>query len=136
VQVGGGYLYAVAQEGALKLIETASLPVLSYSAADVLHGPIAVAGPDVPVICYSTPGPLANDVSRVATEAAERGASVFWAGEDPPVIAHELPVHAVLPEALMPLLHTVRAQQLALAVSRALGADADRPRGLRKVTLT
>jgi hypothetical protein len=36
----------------------------------------------------------------------------------------------------MPLLHVVRAQQLALALSRVVGLDADRLLGLNKVTVT
>jgi glucosamine--fructose-6-phosphate aminotransferase (isomerizing) len=137
VQVGSGYLYAIAQEGALKMLETVSMPVLAYSAADLLHGPIAVAGPDVPVVCYSAPGPLDPDVRRAAGVAAERGAPVVWVGEEPPAAArHHLLVEPVLPEPLAPLLHAIRAQQLALAVSRALGRDPDVPPGLSKVTET
>jgi glucosamine--fructose-6-phosphate aminotransferase (isomerizing) len=137
VQVGSGYLFAVAQEGALKLLETASIPVLSYSAADLLHGPVAVTGPDVPVVCYAAPGPLDPDVRRAADAAAERGAPVVWVGENPPVrAAHHLPVPSSAPEALAPLLHIIRAQQLALGVSRALGRDPDTPAALSKITTT
>lgn len=137
VQVGGGYLYAVAQEASLKMIETASFPVVAYSASDLIHGPVAMAGGNVPVVCYSTRGPLESDMQRVAELARERGAQVIWIGEaPPPAVAHHLAVPSVLPEALMPLLHAVRAQQLALSVSKAVGLDADSPQGLRKVTVT
>jgi glucosamine--fructose-6-phosphate aminotransferase (isomerizing) len=137
VQVASGYLYAIAQEGALKMLETVSMPVLSYSAADLLHGPIAVAGPDVPVVCYAAPGPLDADVRRAAGAVAARGGTVVWVGDDPPPAArHHLPVPATVPEALAPLLHAIRAQQLALAVSRVLGRDPDAPAGLSKVTAT
>jgi glutamine---fructose-6-phosphate transaminase (isomerizing) len=137
VQVGGGYLYAVAQEAALKMIETASFPVLAYSAADLIHGPVATAGVSVPVVCYSSQGPLEDDMRRVAAAASGRGASLVWVGEgDPPGAAHRLAVRPIIPEALMPLLHVVRAQQLALALSRAVGLDADQPTGLKKVTAT
>jgi glutamine---fructose-6-phosphate transaminase (isomerizing) len=137
VNVGGGYLYAVAQEATLKMIETASVPVMAYSAADLIHGPIVVAARDVPLVCYSSPGPLDADMRRVAKAAATRGAAVAWIGDKPPTdVGRGLSLPTVLPEALMPLLHVIRAQQLALALSRIVGIDADSPRGLSKVTVT
>ncbi len=139
VTLGSGYLYAVALESALKLLETTSMPVLAYSASDFLHGPLAVAGPDVPVVCFAADGPVRADVAAAAASAAERGAPVAWVADragDAPAGAQPLPVPAGAPEPLAPLLHAVRAQQLALAASRALGVDPDAPRGLRKVTPT
>jgi len=41
-----------------------------------------------------------------------------------------------VPEGLAPLVHVVRAQQLALHATLALGRDPDRPQGLTKVTPT
>jgi glucosamine--fructose-6-phosphate aminotransferase (isomerizing) len=137
VHVAAGYLYAIAHEGALKMIETASFPVMAYSATELLHGPIAVAGPTVPVICYATPGPVHDDMAAVAEAVAARHSPVVWVGDAPPSgVEHRLGVETLLPEPLMPLLHVVRGQQLALGLSRAVGLDADLPQGLSKVTAT
>jgi glutamine---fructose-6-phosphate transaminase (isomerizing) len=137
VTVGSGFLYAVALESALKLLETTSLPVLAYSASDFVHGPIAVAGPDVPVVCFATDGPVHADVSAAVAAAAERGAPVAWVAPRPAVArAEHVPVPGEVPEEIVGLLHAIRAQQLALEASRALGVDPDAPRGLRKVTPT
>ena len=46
------------------------------------------------------------------------------------------PCPSRVPEALAPLVHIVRAQQIALHTTLALGLDPDRPQGLTKVTPT
>ncbi|MFB9363218.1 SIS domain-containing protein, partial [Actinoplanes nipponensis] len=42
VTTGRGYAYPTARETALKLMETSYLPALSFSGADLLHGPLAM----------------------------------------------------------------------------------------------
>jgi glucosamine--fructose-6-phosphate aminotransferase (isomerizing) len=135
--VGSGYLRSVALEGALKLIETAGVPANGYSASDVLHGPAALAGPESPVVCLATPGPVQDDVKEVARRLADRGCPIAWVGADPPISTRwHLSAAPVAPETLMPLVHAVRVQQLALLAAIALGRDPDRPAGLTKVTAT
>jgi glutamine---fructose-6-phosphate transaminase (isomerizing) len=50
VTTGRGYAYPTARETALKLMETSYLPALAFSGADLLHGPLAMADPGVPVL--------------------------------------------------------------------------------------
>jgi glucosamine--fructose-6-phosphate aminotransferase (isomerizing) len=138
VVIGSGYLYAVALEAALKLQETTGMPVLAFSASDFMHGPLAVAGPEVPVVCFAADGPVLKDVAVAAEAAAARGAPVIWTSDSagPDVAWDRLPVAPGAPEPLAGLVHAVRAQQLALETSRILGRNADAPQGLQKVTLT
>lgn len=139
VTIGSGYLYALALEAALKLLETTSVPVLSYSASDFVHGPLAVAGPDVPLVCFAAAGEVQGDVAAAAGAAADRGAPVVWVSDFAARAAAEyehLTVPGGVPESLACLLHAVRAQQLALELSLALGRDPDTPFGLRKITPT
>jgi glucosamine--fructose-6-phosphate aminotransferase (isomerizing) len=139
VVVGSGFLYAIALEAALKLLETTSLPVLPYSASDLVHGPIAVAAPDVPVICFAAPGPVRRDVEAAAVAARDRGAPVIWISErlmDTDAVDEHLAIPGTVAEPVVALLHAVRAQQLALEASRAFGVDPDAPRGLQKITPT
>ena len=42
VVISRGYGYPTAKEAALKLMETSYIPALSYSGADLLHGPLAM----------------------------------------------------------------------------------------------
>jgi len=132
VTVARGLLYGAAQEVALKVAETTSRFTTAYSAADLRHGPIAVASTGVPVLALAHPGPAEADVIDVVGQLRARGASVRLAG---PVPASDLPWPAA-PEVVAPVLAVVRGQQLALALARRLGRDPDAPPGLTKVTLT
>jgi glucosamine--fructose-6-phosphate aminotransferase (isomerizing) len=138
IHVGRGFLFGAALEGALKMKETTGLLAEGFSSADFLHGPIAVAGPRRPALCYLAPGPVVEDVNEVAIELARRGAPVIALEMPGATLGHadvRIPVRGTS-EALAPLLHTVRAQQLALELSLALGIDPDAPFGLSKVTQT
>jgi glutamine---fructose-6-phosphate transaminase (isomerizing) len=131
--VARGLLYGAAAEAALKIEETTSLFATAFSAADLRHGPIAVAGTGLPTLVFAHPGPTAADVADLARDLRGRGADVLLAG---PVDGSALPWPAEAPEVVAPVLAVVRAQQVALALARRLGRDPDEPGGLRKVTLT
>lgn len=131
--VARGLLLGAALETALKLQETTGLPVLAWSAADLRHGPIAIARPGVSALAFAAPGPTCDDVRALCGELAARGAATTLAGPFP---GAALPWPEGVPEALAPVLAVVRGQQVALALARSLGRDPDRPAGLSKVTLT
>ena len=63
VTVARGLLYGAAAEAALKVEETTSLFATGYSAADLRHGPIAVASTHLPVLAFAHPGPAAADLA-------------------------------------------------------------------------
>lgn len=136
LHVARGPLYAVALESALKLSEASAMPATGFSSADFLHGPVAAAGPSMSVIAYLAPGPVANDV-RAAAEAARRaGAPLVVVAAEPPPHGLHVPVPSGVTEWLAPLVHAVRAQQLAEHTALHLGVDPDRPGGLSKITMT
>ncbi len=139
VSIGSGYLYALALEAGLKLLETTSVPVLAYSASDFVHGPLAVAGPDVPLVCFAAAGSVHRDLVAAAGAAADRGAPIVWVSDfaaRADASYQHLETPSGVPESLACLLHAIRAQQLALELSLALGRDPDTPFGLRKITPT
>jgi glutamine---fructose-6-phosphate transaminase (isomerizing) len=130
VTTGRGYAYATAREAALKLMETSYLPALAFSGADLLHGPLAMADPDVPVLAVVGAGPGGAAMRDVLARLGERRADVLTIGA-----AGELAVPEV-DERLAPLLDILPLQRLALALALARGEDPDAPRGLKKVTAT
>jgi glutamine---fructose-6-phosphate transaminase (isomerizing) len=137
VTTGRGYAYPTARETALKLMETSYLPALSFSGADLLHGPLAMTDPDVPVLAVVGDGPggqsMRDVVNRLGTE---RRADVVTVGaSDVPGASGRLPVPGV-DERYGPLLDILPLQRLALALALARGEDPDAPRGLKKVTTT
>ncbi|MBB2946185.1 glucosamine--fructose-6-phosphate aminotransferase (isomerizing) [Actinoplanes lutulentus] len=136
VTTGRGYAYPTAREAALKLMETSYLPALAFSGADLLHGPLAMADPDVPVLAVVGDGPGGRAMRDVVTRLGERRADVVTIGAaDVPGASARLAVPAV-DERYSPLLDILPLQKLALALALARGEDPDAPRGLKKVTTT
>src|SRR5205823_1971660 len=80
VTTGRGYAYPTARETALKLMETAYLPALAFSGAELLHGPLAMADPDVPVLAVVGAGPGGAAMRDVLARLDERRADVVAVG--------------------------------------------------------
>lgn len=134
-----GYGYPTAKEAALKLMETSYIPALSYSGADLLHGPLAMVDNISPVIAVVTDGRGGEALQPVLDRLRGRGADLFVVGPKVQVEAasagFSLPTSGV-PEELQPILEILPLQMLAYEVTIARGQDPDSPRALAKVTET
>ena len=75
--VSRGLNMATALEVALKLKETAQIFADGYSAADLMHGPVALGGPDVPVVAFRRDGPTAPSIDA-SLDALGRAGSPTW----------------------------------------------------------
>lgn len=135
--VSRGHNFATALEVALKLKETGRIFADGYSTADLLHGPVVVAGPDVPALAFRPDGAPGVAVDEALAIARRRGIEPWTVGGNEVgrrdraiVVAPELP------EPLTPLAYVLPGFLLAEAVARARGRDPDAPPGLSKVTRT
>jgi glucosamine--fructose-6-phosphate aminotransferase (isomerizing) len=134
--VGRGPGYGAAQEAALKLKETGGLHAEALSSAELRHGPLALAGPDFPVVLFSQNDAARDGLAELGVELAGRRVPVIAAGPA------EVPGALVMPTApgvdpfAQPLALVQSFYPLAEAVARARGHDPDRPPHLRKVTET
>ena len=123
VTTARGYSYATAREAALKLMETSYLGAQAFSGADLLHGPLAMIDPQVPVFTVVGDGVGGEAMQQVLPRLAEVGADVFCVGS--PAAVRAATAGVALPggvrEELSPLLEIIPFQQLALhlAVARA-----------------
>ncbi len=133
--VGRGYGFGAALEAALKLKETCGLHAEAFSAAEVKHGPMAIVGPDFPVLFLGQDdGTLENTLS-VAAEFRSRGVRVWVAA--PGVDGDDaLPLPTGIDPIVTPLLAVQSFYRAASALSLARGYDPDVPPHLRKVTET
>jgi glutamine---fructose-6-phosphate transaminase (isomerizing) len=138
--VSRGFNYATALEVALKLKETSIIFAEGYSTADLLHGPVALAGPAVPFVVFRPDGPVGRAIGDELQRARAAGAQPWTVGgrdlANDPWADRALVLDDGLPEALTPLTYVVPGQLLAEAVSRRRGLDPDAPVGLTKVTRT
>ncbi|MFJ8581619.1 SIS domain-containing protein [Micromonospora sp. NPDC093277] len=135
VTTGRGYAYPTAREAALKLMETSYLPALAFSGADLLHGPLAMTDPNVPVLAVVGSGPGGQAMREVLPRLGERRADVVVVGSADVEATARMPVPEV-DERYAPLLDILPLQRLALALALTRGEDPDSPRGLKKVTAT
>lgn len=136
VVVGRGFHHATVFEWALKLQELTYILAQPYSAADFLHGPVAVVEEGFPVIIIATAGPAYSQTASIAEELVDRGAHVVTVSD-----RDEAPGSVVIPipqvdDWLSPIVLAPVLQLFTHALSLARGQDPDGPRGLTKVTRT
>lgn len=128
--LGRGVGFGVAQEAALKFKETCGLHAEAFSAAEVLHGPMALVKRGFPVLIFAQDDQSQNSVAELARSLAARGAKVMMAGAD-----GDLPTIAAHPN-LEPIARIQSFYRMANALSVARGLDPDSPPHLNKVTET
>jgi glucosamine--fructose-6-phosphate aminotransferase (isomerizing) len=136
VTVGRGYSYPTAMEAALKLTETTGVGVHAFSAADLLHGPVAMVSAGDPVIAVLGEGLGRRAMAPVLAALRERRAEVLEVRSGGRPGAGVLRLPEAVAEAASPVLQILPLQRLALDVALRRGLDPDRPPGLSKITRT
>lgn len=132
--VGRGVGLGIAQEAALKLKEVCGIHAEAFSAAELRHGPLALVGPDFPLLVFRQADETQETIDELVGAVAALGADVFIAGGEAkgavalPTIAHH--------PALEPMLQIQSFYRAAIALALARGLDPDRPPHLAKVTET
>jgi glucosamine--fructose-6-phosphate aminotransferase (isomerizing) len=130
--IGRGFGLGSAREIGLKVAETMRLPMLSYSAAEVRHGPLSCATADTPLLVLRQNDGSSAMVDALIADLRVRNLNVFsvgdpggtlpWIGNDDPIcdaITMLLPAYATLEQA-----------------ARDRGFDPDNPPNLTKITET
>ena len=138
--VGRGLSMGSAKEGALKLMETCALAASGWSAADATHGPLGQVVEGTTVLALTAGARSRDSVLDFARAAAAQGGRVVTVLDDASVDGFgDAWARGVVPppaDDLAPLLEILPIQRVALELALQRGLDPDRPRGLRKVTLT
>jgi len=137
--IGRGYAFAAGQEVALKLKETSALHAEAFSAAELLHGPVAIVGPGYPILAlapYDRPYP---QVVELLQNLKQKGAELAVASSESEALAlADAPLS--LPDRFHPVLDSVLTVQafypFADTLARTRGYNPDKPRNLQKVTQT
>ncbi|MSP56718.1 MAG: glutamine--fructose-6-phosphate transaminase (isomerizing) [Myxococcales bacterium] len=134
--LGRGVSAAVAMEGALKLKEVAYIPCMSYPAAEMKHGPIALIDKQTPVVAIVPDDQMRDKTLSNVQEVRARGARVILIHTEGDTEAAQLAEVAIaVPRAsalITPLLSVLPLQLFAYRAGLALGRDIDRPRNLAK----
>lgn len=136
--LGRGVGFGIAQEAALKFKETCGLHAEAFSAAEVLHGPMALVKDGFPALVLAQHDETYAPTLAMAQGLAERGATVLLAGgtaSGATTLPTAQPTGAGHP-VLEPILAVQSFYRMAAGLSVARGYDPDRPPHLNKVTKT
>ena len=150
VVIGRGLNYSNAFEWALKMMETSYVIAERFSQADLLHGPIAMVEQGFPAFVLTPSGvtwPVMKEMlAKLDSLRAETLVLTDRSNREAPKSAVQIPAvlqyrpkkgRAALPQELYtPIPYIIPAQMFAAALAKVKGFDADKPRGLSKVTLT
>ena len=126
----------VALEGALKLKEISYVPTDAYAAGEMKHGPIALLGPETPVVCVATEEAVLPKLLSNLSEVRARGARVLAVATEGCQQIGEHAEHVFYvprTDALLQVVLAIVPLQLFayhLALARALNVD--QPRNLAK----
>lgn len=132
--IGRGVGFGAAQEAALKFKETCALHAEAFSAAEVRHGPMALAQNGFPALVLSQDDETRPGVRELVDALAANRADILLAGFDDPRTTN-LPTQGAHP-VLQPILFLQSFYRMAEALSRARGMNPDNPPHLNKVTET
>ncbi|KKB81101.1 aminotransferase [Devosia soli] len=133
--LGRGPGFAIANEAALKFKETCNIQAESYSAAEVMHGPVAIVTPGYPVLGLAARDAAEASVADMAHKLAGQGALAFLTS-DRPGAAKPLAFAATGHPITDPLALIVSFYGFVEALSRHRGLNPDVPPALKKVTET
>jgi glutamine---fructose-6-phosphate transaminase (isomerizing) len=126
----------VALEGALKLKEISYVPTDAYAAGEMKHGPIALLGPDTPVVCVATERRVLPKLLSNLSEVRARGARVLAIASQGCTEVAEHAEHVIYIPDTDPLLQVVLGviplQLFAYHLARTRGLNVDQPRNLAK----
>ncbi|MEN6534749.1 MAG: SIS domain-containing protein [Bryobacteraceae bacterium] len=147
VVVGRGLNYASALEFALKLKETCYVVAEGFSAADFLHGPIAMVEESFPVMLFGAGGPtwpsMRQMIEKLHAQKAETLVITDKGNREAPSLSRtiSLPLKFSSPttqpsDLYTPIPYILPAQTFAAVLAEEKGHNPDRPRALSKVTLT
>lgn len=148
IVVGRGLNYSNAFEFALKLMETCYVVAERFSAADLMHGPIAMVEASIPVFLFAPPGntwlsirEMLDKLGKLRAEPLvitdRSNAEAIARGERTIVVPTQLAASNGMPEDfLTPIPYIVPAQLFAACLAEQKGLDPDHPRSLQKVTHT
>ncbi|HKD09319.1 MAG TPA: SIS domain-containing protein [Bryobacteraceae bacterium] len=141
VVVGRGLNYANAFEFALKLMETCYVVAERFSAADLLHGPIAMVEPNFPAFLFTPAGPIWTSMRETLQKLRDLKAETFVitdranpAASNQGQRAITIPVR--IAEIYTPIPYIIPAQLFSAALAKEKNLDPDRPRTLSKITRT
>jgi len=133
--IGRGPTLAIAREAALKLKETCNLHAEAFSGAEFLHGPVALAASDYPLLVFMPGDQASGGMRKLIADLTQQRARLLHTGPDAEasdVLPALPPDHAVTDSVC--LIQSFYSMLVRLAERR--GFNPGKPPYLNKVTRT
>ncbi len=136
VILGTGFNYPIALESALKLKETCYISAQGLSSVDLVHGPLAMLDPDIPVLIFAPDDPTLSLSVKVIEKVKETGSHVFIISDNDEILKKgdlSFKIFSTKRE-LYPFEISLFIQLFAYNLSISKGLNPDLPRFLHKVS--
>lgn len=136
VVIGTGFNYPVALESALKLKETCYVSAQGLSSVDLVHGPLAMLDPDIPVLIFAPDDSTLGLSAKVVDKIKETGSHTLIVSDKEEFLKKGDLSFKILPtkKALYPFEIALFIQLFAFNLSISKGLDPDVPRFLHKIS--
>lgn len=138
VVLGRGLSYAIALEGALKILETNKMKVKGYPISDFYHGPVAQLHDGDLAIVLAQSGVMENDSVKMIEKLKTVGANtvVFTNKSELANGASSITINDTESEFTIPFIFAIAVQLTALELVLAKGIDPDKSNVIAKITVT
>lgn len=135
IYVGRGVLYGICMEATLKTQELFYVPILSFSAGELKHGPIAILDETTLVLVLANTDYLYDKTSSSIEEISVRGADVTLIANSKHEKAKNFintSIFGDFHDISAPILYAIPVHLISYKTALLLGNDVDKPRGLAK----
>ncbi|WP_052161387.1 SIS domain-containing protein [Hoeflea sp. BAL378] len=125
----------IANEAALKFKETCLIRAEAFSAAEMIHGPLALSGPSLTALAFLTDDGGREGIEGGVARLRETGSTVFTVDNEK-TGAHVLPSVKTGHRLLDPIAQILSFYLFVEELAVSLGLNPDAPQHLNKVTVT
>lgn len=138
VVLGRGLSYAIALEGALKILETNKMKVKGYPISDFYHGPVAQLHNNDLAIVLAQSGIMEADAVKMIEKLNTVGANTVVISDKEELLSttHSIRIENTGSEYTIPFIFAIAVQLIALELVLAKGIDPDKSNVIAKITVT
>lgn len=138
VVLGRGLTYAIALEGALKILETNKMKVKGYPISDFYHGPVAQLHSDDLAIVLAQDGIMRDDAVKMIEKLKTVGANTVVISNCDELLngSYSIKINDTDSEFTVPFIFAIASQLIALELVLAKGIDPDKSNVIAKITVT
>ena len=138
VVLGRGLSYAIALEGALKILETNKMKVKGYPISDFYHGPVAQLHNNDLAIVLAQSGIMEADAIKMIEKLNTVGANTVVISDKKELLStsHSIKIENTGSEYTIPFIFAIAVQLIALELVLAKGIDPDKSNVIAKITVT